>query len=100
MHVPPTHRAGDVHSGLVPHWHWPVAEQLLDRCMEHVVQKLPLNPHCDVVGGETQFAPEQQPSGQLVPLHLHTPPTHSWPAWHSAWPPHVQAPIAEQPSAV
>jgi hypothetical protein len=72
----------------------------LVRKEEHVVQESPSVPHADVVGGETQLTPEQHPVGQLAALHLQAPPTHSWPARHAARPPHVQAPLAEQPSAV
>jgi hypothetical protein len=44
--------------------------------------------------------PWQQPVGHEVASQMHLPPEHTWPLPHAAAPPHVQAPLVEQPSPV
>jgi hypothetical protein len=66
-------------------WHvW-----LTHALVPHEMHALPPPPHwvLFVPGWHTPFA-SQHPR-QLVPLHMHWPPTHAWPPAHAARPPQV-----------
>ena len=54
--------------------------------MPHAVSALPAR----------HRAPEQHPSGQLVPSHRQAPPTQRWPSWQGAPLPQAHPPSAEQ----
>jgi hypothetical protein len=64
----------------------------------HAWQAPPPAPHAEVVLPGMQLLPAQQPFGQKMPLHTHCPLTHCWFGAHSGPEPHLQAPLAEQPS--
>jgi hypothetical protein len=60
---------------------------------------LPLGPHLSGACGMHRL-PWQQPAGHDVASQAHTPFMQRWPSPHGDPPPHRQAPVIEQPSAL
>ncbi len=98
MQVPATQRWPALQAGPAPHAQAPDDVQLSATPGSQVMHAAPVAPHLDS-DGETQVAPSQQPLGHEAGLQTHLPPTHLCAAPHSAAPPQVQAPVAEQASA-
>lgn len=63
----------------------------------HAVHVEPAEPHDTVVVPARHVVPSQHPAHE-VPSQTHAPPAQCWPTVHAAPPPHVQVPVAEQPS--
>jgi hypothetical protein len=97
-HLPPEQTWPLPHAVPPPQEQAPVAEQP-SAVVPQLVHMAPAVPHA-VADGVVHVVPEQQPLEHEVALHTHTPPEHAWPVAHAAAPPQVQAPVAEQPSAV
>jgi hypothetical protein len=82
---------------LPPQRQTPLAEQLSAALASQATHVDPPAPH---VATELclQAVPSQHPE-QDVASHTQRPPMHLWPLEQAAWPPHVQSPCPEQPSA-
>ena len=65
----------------------------------HDWQTLPAEPQRANVGVVTQAVPSQQPVGHEFAAHEHTPPSQRRPGPQAGPAPHIQVPVAEQPSA-
>lgn len=63
------------------------------------MQVAPLVPHA-ASDGTVHTPARQQPPGQEAASHTHAPFMQRWPVWQGAAPPHRQAPIIEQVSAL
>jgi hypothetical protein len=98
MQMPAAQRWPALHAAPAPHAQVPDEVQLSATPGSQVMHAAPAAPHLDS-DRETQVAPSQQPLGHEAGLQTHLPPTHLCAAPHSAAPPQVQAPVAEQASA-
>ncbi len=96
--MPPTHCWPLPHgTPEVPQLHAPFWQRSALKPLQPT-QALPPRPHAPRPG-VVQLPPLQQPLGQLVPSHTHSPPTQRWPAEQAAEPPQRQLP-PEQLSAL
>jgi hypothetical protein len=95
---PAWHRCPARHGGPAPQRHAPLPQLSASNVLQ-LTHAAPPVPHAVLTGGATHVLPLQQPLGQLVASHTHTPTTQRWPAAHAAAPPHRQLP-PEQLSAV
>jgi hypothetical protein len=82
-----------------PQAHPPAAEQPSAVTRLQAMQDAPPVPQA-ASEGALQVAPAQQPLGHDVPSQMQFPPWQRWPDPHMAPPPQVQAPDAEQLSAL
>ncbi len=80
----------------------PAAEQP-SAVLPQATQDAPAVPQAATAVPDWQLVPSQQPAAHCPgpeQLVMHVPPVQVWPAPQAAAPPHVQVPVAEQPSAV
>lgn len=78
---------------LLPQTHWPLEQ--LSAVMPQTTHVPPLVPQLEAVGGVWQTLPAQQPVGQLVASHTHTPLTQRVPAGQFPVLPQVHAPLTQ-----
>jgi hypothetical protein len=97
--APPSQRWPAAQPGQLPQRHWPADEQPSLVAISQVTQVPPRVPQ-EEAERAVHFAPEQQPSGQLVASQVQAPARQRWPGSHSVLPPHWQSPAAEQESAL
>jgi hypothetical protein len=97
-HAPLVHTWPVPHAGPDPHLQAPAA-QLSDCGSPHAAHAAPAVPHV-AVDEVSQVVPLQHPVGHEVALQTQAPAEHSWPTAHSETFPHMQSPMAEQPSAL
>jgi hypothetical protein len=98
MHEPPEQTCPAAHAAAPPQVHAPVDEQP-SAVAPHAMHAAPFVPHVPA-DGVVQVGPEQHPVGHEAAVHVQMPFEHTWPAPHAAAPPHEQAPVPEQPSAL
>jgi hypothetical protein len=98
-HRPPAQRWPPTQAGPVPQLHAPVALQLSALLGSQAAQATPLVPQVASAVGLQTF-PAQQPFAQEVASQTHAPPTQRWPPWQGGPPPHRQAPVDVQVSAL
>jgi len=96
--LPPEHAWPLPHAAAPPQVQLPVAEQP-SPVVPQLVHEPPFAPHAIAEGVVHVVPPWQQPVGHEAMSHTQWPPKHTWPLTHAVAPPHVQAPLAEQPSA-
>jgi hypothetical protein len=91
--APPWQRWPAEHAGLVPHVQAPLV-QLSARVTLQATQAAPFVPQA-VIEGLVQIPLRQHPRGQLVPLQVQEPFTHTSPAGQAAPLPQAQAPLLQ-----
>ena len=96
-HAPARHSWCSPQAGSEPHWQLPSAEQLLARLGSQLTQVPPFTPHVEGLRCK-QLPAWQQPSGQDVESHTHSPSMQRAPPWQAGDPPQLHAPSAPQPS--
>ncbi|MBX7115206.1 MAG: hypothetical protein K1X64_12835 [Myxococcaceae bacterium] len=94
LHTPPTQRCVEGQAVLLlphtqwPSWHWSAKAE------SQVLQALPPNPHAPS-SPTLHWSFSQQPLGHDPAVQRHWPPTHTWPALHSALVPQAQLPSVQ-----
>jgi hypothetical protein len=96
--VPFAQRCPVPHARLAPQAHPPAAVQVSVSAGSQVRHAAPGAPQ-RASERDTQVVPSQHPVGHEVALQTHFPVTQRWPAPHAGAVPHVQVPVAAQPSA-
>ena len=96
-HAPLTQRWPPAHGAPVPHWQVPVVEHRSAPAPQ-LTQALPVTPQV-AAAAVLQTVPAQQPAPHDSASQMQVPPAQRCAAPHSAAPPQVQAPVAEQASA-